>query len=99
MEDIKNHAFFAGLDWDALQQRKVSPIFVPKVESNLDLSNIDRFFTKEEPKETPTDDSILLKSENFDQFTYAQKNDSVLANAGQNINTVDHATNDDHFDL
>lgn len=40
----------------------------------MDLSNIDRYFTREEPKETPTDDSVLLKKDKFDDFTYIDDN-------------------------
>lgn len=87
MQDIKDHIFFEGIDWEAVAQRKIYPVFVPKVESNIDLSNIDRFFTKEEPRETPTEDSILLQTEKFDKFTFEQK-DSMLMSAGQNINTT-----------
>lgn len=40
----------------------------------MDLSNIDRYFTREEPKDTPTDDSVLLKKDKFDDFTYIDNN-------------------------
>ena len=51
---------------------------MPKIESSLDLSNIDRFFTREEPKETPTDESSVLKKEKFDQFTYINENSFIM---------------------
>ena len=31
IDDIKNHKWFAGIDWEALKQLKVDPPFVPKV--------------------------------------------------------------------
>lgn len=31
IDDIKNHKWFAGIDWEALKLLKVDPPFVPKV--------------------------------------------------------------------
>lgn len=42
---------------------------MPKIESENDLSNIDKIFTKESPKET-LDDNLLLQKQKFDNFTY-----------------------------
>ena len=48
-------------------------MFVPRVENDLDLSNIDRFFTREEAKETPTEGSILQEDQEiFEKFTFSQ---------------------------
>lgn len=65
------------MDWELVLNRRVQPKFVPHLESMTDLSNIDRFFTREEPVETPTEDSVWLKKERFDQFTYL-KDDSII---------------------
>ena len=96
MQNIKNHVFFSGIDWEKLANKKIEPVFVPKVENDLDLSNIDRFFTKEDARETPEDENILRQTENFDQFTYAEKSNmsSMLHNAGQGINTIDNSTHE-----
>ena len=59
IQDIKSHPFFATIDWHALEQKEITPPFVPKIESDLDLRNIDRMFTREMPRETP-EDSMLL---------------------------------------
>jgi hypothetical protein len=66
MEKIKKHPFFSKIDFNLMYDKKVKPIFVPKVDNSLDLSNIDRYFTREEPTETPEDDSSILKKEKFD---------------------------------
>lgn len=66
IKNIKNHEFFNSIDWDLLLQKKLEPLFRPKVENNIDLSNIDRHFTKEEASETPTDNTSILKKENFE---------------------------------
>ena len=75
IQDIKEHAFFTGIDWEAMAERKVEPTFIPKVEDDLDLSNIDNYFTSEEPKETPTERVSQLEdcNENFEDFTYKEK--------------------------
>jgi len=49
-----------------MKQKKVQPTFVPKVEDDLDVSNIDGVFTNEQPTETPTDESLLQTAEKFD---------------------------------
>eukprot|EP00052_Salpingoeca_macrocollata_P010694 m.82968 g.82968 ORF g.82968 m.82968 type:complete len:514 (+) comp17685_c0_seq1:202-1743(+) len=46
-EDVKAHDFFADLDWDALEKRKVKPPFDPHVESEFDLRNFDPEFVNE----------------------------------------------------
>ena len=58
-------------------------MFVPKVDNSLDLSNIDRFFTREDAKETPTDESSILRKEKFEQFTYINEN-SFIPHSGIN---------------
>ncbi|GBB99293.1 hypothetical protein RclHR1_34740001 [Rhizophagus clarus] len=47
-EEIKNHPFFANVDWDALYRKQVSPPFKPNVSSDDDVSCFDPAFTEEE---------------------------------------------------
>ena len=44
-EELKNHAFFDDIDWDALTKKMVVPPFKPKLKSILDTSNFDPEFT------------------------------------------------------
>ena len=69
MNEIKNHAFFADIDWESLEHKITKPPFIPKIESEYDLSNIDKMFTQETPNETP-DDNMLTQKQKFDNFTY-----------------------------
>lgn len=39
--EVKQHAWFAGFDWDALAQKKMPAPYVPKVSSPDDASNFD----------------------------------------------------------
>ena len=75
INQIKCHPFFENIDWDALQNKQIKPSFVPKVTGELDLSNIDGIFTKEDRRETPTDESALKYALKFEHFTYDQNKD------------------------
>jgi X-X-X-Leu-X-X-Gly heptad repeat protein len=44
-EELKNHPFFADVDWEALAKKNVVPPFKPKLKSELDVSNFDPEFT------------------------------------------------------
>jgi hypothetical protein len=72
VNEIKNHAFFNDIDWESLEHKITQPPFVPKIESDNDLSNIDKMFTKESPNETP-DDNLLTQKQKFDDFTYVER--------------------------
>lgn len=51
----------------------MKPPYVPEIDNSLDLKNIDRMFTREAPRETPIEESILLKKSKFDGFTYVEE--------------------------
>jgi hypothetical protein len=40
-------------------EKKVPPPFVPEIENDQDISNIDGVFTREKPSETPEDSNLL----------------------------------------
>ncbi|KAF2747381.1 kinase-like protein [Sporormia fimetaria CBS 119925] len=44
-QELKEHPFFADVDWDALSKKNVVPPFKPKLKSELDVSNFDPEFT------------------------------------------------------
>ncbi|EOA82913.1 uncharacterized protein SETTUDRAFT_95441 [Exserohilum turcica Et28A] len=44
-EELKDHPFFADIDWDALSKKNVVPPFKPKLKGELDVSNFDPEFT------------------------------------------------------
>lgn len=50
--EIKQHPFFRGVDWEALEQKNVEPPYVPNVQSPEDIANIDDEFLQEEAVET-----------------------------------------------
>ncbi|KAF2665372.1 serine/threonine protein kinase [Microthyrium microscopicum] len=44
-KELRNHAFFADVDWEALAKKRVVPPFKPKLKGELDVSNFDPEFT------------------------------------------------------
>ncbi|KAI9673176.1 MAG: hypothetical protein M1817_003038 [Caeruleum heppii] len=44
-EELKSHAFFSDINWEALGKKDVIPPFKPKLKSVLDTSNFDPEFT------------------------------------------------------
>ena len=47
-EDIKNHSFFKGFDFKALEEKKLEPPFIPSLNGSMDLTNFDSKYTSEE---------------------------------------------------
>lgn len=62
-EIIKSHSFFKNIDFKLLLEKKISPPFIPEVESEIDVSNIDPLFTEQEPLLDDDDDENEIKSE------------------------------------
>ena len=73
-EDIKNHPFFNGVDWDLAFEKKLTPPFVPKLKSDVDLRYFDNMFTDEPiggPKRKVTiRDRDREPSNEYKGFTY-----------------------------
>uniref|UniRef100_F1L2J9 Serine/threonine-protein kinase sgk-1 n=1 Tax=Ascaris suum TaxID=6253 RepID=F1L2J9_ASCSU len=47
--EIKSHSFFTPIDFEKLQRKELKPPFVPKIKDELDVSQIDREFTSQQP--------------------------------------------------
>lgn len=45
--EIKNHPWFADLDWARLMLKQIKPDFIPAVGNEIDVANFDEMFTKE----------------------------------------------------
>ena len=41
IENIKNHPFFLNIDWEKFMNLEIEPPYIPKVNNDLDLNNID----------------------------------------------------------
>lgn len=53
IQEIKNHPFFASVDWKKVLKKEVPPPFKPVVRSTTDVRNFDTDYTAEIAKETP----------------------------------------------
>ncbi|ESO95825.1 hypothetical protein LOTGIDRAFT_116541 [Lottia gigantea] len=76
---VRSQPFFRNIDWEKLENREITPPFLPKIKSASDSSNFDKDFTMEKPQFTPTQKE-LLKTMNQAVF----KNFSFTSNAALN---------------
>lgn len=72
VSELKQHRFFASLDWNLLEQRQIQPPYKPEIKSDRDTSNIDKEFTKQEVCMTPETPSTLarIQQSEFEGFEY-----------------------------
>lgn len=72
-DEVKNHPFFADIDWDKLAKREIKPPFVPKIRVNKDgalqTNNFDPEFTQM-PVFSLENKSKLKEHRKFSGFTY-----------------------------
>ncbi|XP_022167465.1 putative protein kinase C delta type homolog isoform X2 [Myzus persicae] len=75
-EDVIRHPFFSSMDWCKLERRELEPPYMPRVYHPLDTHYFDKHFTKEKPRLTPVDKTILqsMDQSQFDGFTYTNPN-------------------------
>ncbi len=79
-EEVKEHLFFADIDWNKFLKKQVQPPFKPKVESETDVSNFDPLFTDALPIDSlPHDPAPLSETiqENFKGFTYTDESAAI----------------------
>ena len=73
-ENVKNHPFFDGVDWDLAMKKQLKPPFIPKLKSDTDLRYFDIMFTDEKiggPKRKNTNrDRDREPSNEYNGFTY-----------------------------
>lgn len=76
-EEIKSHPFFNGVDWNAVMERKVEPMFRPPAPANeTDVRNFEAEFTDapavdslDDKKDGPLSTTAAEKT-HFEDFTY-----------------------------
>ena len=59
-QDIRDHPFFEGLDWEEIKLRKHKAPWKPRVRGPDDTSCIDTMFTREPLAETPVDANTMM---------------------------------------
>lgn len=74
-EEVKLHPFFSGLEWNAIQQRRVTPPFKPNIAEGGDVKYFDKEFVDLPVVNSEVADGAHLRDINhFEGFTY-QAND------------------------
>jgi len=69
INDIKNHPFFASIDWDKLMRKKITPPFQPTVVAD-DAFHFDTEYTSRTPKDSPAVPASAATHELFRGFSY-----------------------------
>ena len=67
---IKKHPFFASIDWEKLENKEITPPFVPLVSGAEDVRYFDITFTQEVPRlPNAGADEAPVSDEDFENFT------------------------------
>eukprot|EP00434_Breviolum_minutum_P021955 symbB.v1.2.019380.t1/scaffold1582.1/size178113/15 len=70
-EEVKGHPFYSGIDWTAIQQRRVTPPFKPNVSEGGDVKYFDKEFVDLPVVNSEVADGAHLRDVNhFEGFTY-----------------------------
>lgn len=87
-EEIKNHAFFAGVDWDNL--RTSAAPWVPKLTSEYDSTNFDKFEEIEVFYPSGVSKKRKRKDPNFPAYTYKKEDEANfnLLNALKDLENI-----------
>jgi len=94
VEEIKNHRFFDGIDWENLRQTPAP--YMPEVKSEIDTSNFDKF--EESEPFYPSEKSATTKRKDMDFVGYTFKKDTQrnnLVTALEELETLRKSTSRD----
>lgn len=82
-QELKEHQFFADIDWDALMHKKIPPPFKPVLKNEHDVSNFDTEFTNVPIPKTALVGSTPLSptlQANFQGFTFVHDASTFVDN-------------------
>jgi len=71
-EEIKEHPFYAKIDWNKLLAKEITPLYIPNLSSEVDVRNFDPEFTRMPAVLTPSDTGG--ENLNIQGFTYIGEN-------------------------
>jgi serine/threonine protein kinase len=72
-DEIKNHPFFADINWDDLYNKRITPPWVPNVKDDADTRYFDEEFTTMDPVDSVSKENGILTAKDkkyFKGFTY-----------------------------
>lgn len=73
-DEVKRHHFFGGIDWIALEQRRVAPPFRPNISQDTDVQYFDKEFVDLPVVNSEVGGEHFLRDANhFEGFTYEQE--------------------------
>jgi len=93
-EELKRHAFFADIDWDALSKKLITPPFKPQLKSDTDVSYFDPEFTNALNTNGSLNERAAALAKGY--ATSTPLSPSVQANF-QGFTFVDESALDDHM--
>ena len=73
-DEVKNHPFFKGIDFDKVLRKEYKPPFIPKLKDDIDLRYFDENFTKLNIEHEGNNNEEEEKDEfNFEGFSFQQE--------------------------
>jgi len=93
-EELKRHAFFNDIDWDALSKKLITPPFKPQLKNDTDVSYFDPEFTNALDNNGSLNERAAALARGF--ATSTPLSPSVQANF-QGFTFVDESALDDHM--
>ncbi|KAK4128678.1 kinase-like protein [Parathielavia appendiculata] len=93
-EELKQHAFFADIDWDALSKKLITPPFKPQLKNDTDVSYFDPEFTNALDTNGSLNERAAALAKGY--ATSTPLSPSVQANF-QGFTFVDESALDDHM--
>ena len=93
-EDVKNHDYFKGINWDDAWNKKIKPPFIPKLKNDTDLRYFDNMFTDEDIHDPQRKNTVRDRdrepSNEYTGFTYVTNSVSKeLKNLAKDYNDND----------
>merc|ERR1719498_735674 len=77
-DEVKSHPFFSGIEWVAIQQRRVTPPFKPQISQSGDVKDFEKEFVELPVVNSEVNEGILGQSKDvnhFEGFTYQPRSD------------------------
>lgn len=73
-QNVQNHPFFIGINWEDVLNKNTTPPFCPTILSEIDLTNFDSLFTNEKLDTSIQEyDLSSLLNANFADFTFIKE--------------------------
>jgi serine/threonine protein kinase len=69
-DEIRRHAYFSNVDWNAVLKKEVTPPFAPEILNVEDVSNFDSEFTVETPLLTRLSERYNVADESLNSFDF-----------------------------